>query len=117
MAAVAALLTLEPPAVDEAMLMAIPTGAAESIRPASPFPGSRCYAEAQGLHVACQCRRATGTSAGSGLAGNGCCCAAQSDQCRSIGLVDRFAVRGAAWGIKSSLGLGCNPLIPDRKRR
>jgi hypothetical protein len=40
MAAVATLITLEPPAVDEPVLMAIAAGAAEPIRPASLLQGS-----------------------------------------------------------------------------
>jgi hypothetical protein len=40
MAAVATLITLEPPAVDETMLMAIAARAAETIRPASLLQSS-----------------------------------------------------------------------------
>jgi len=40
MTAVAALITLEPPAVDEAMIMAIATWATEPIRPASLLQSS-----------------------------------------------------------------------------
>jgi hypothetical protein len=40
MAAVATLITLEPPAIDETMLMAIAARAAETIRPASHLQSS-----------------------------------------------------------------------------
>jgi hypothetical protein len=49
MTAVAALITLEPPAVDEAVIMAMATRATEPIRPSSLLQSSYCYAAAQGL--------------------------------------------------------------------
>jgi hypothetical protein len=57
------------------MLLAIAAGTAEPIRPARLLQSSNCYAEAQGLHIAPQCRRAAGTQAARGLSGIGCRCA------------------------------------------
>jgi hypothetical protein len=72
MTVVAALITLDPPALDEAMIMAIATRTSEPIRPSSPLQSSYCFAEAQGLHIALRCRRSAGIQAAKGLSGTGC---------------------------------------------
>ena len=104
MAAGAALITLEAAAVDEPMLMAIAAGTAEPIRPTSLLKGTYCYAEAQELHVAPRCRKATGSLAARCLSGTGCCCAPWPDWYLCTTLGRQGGRGGASWVIKKPFG-------------